>query len=90
LTGPAQLYYRSWGRFGQGQFPGTTRPARGFKGDIAQHHRRLRQGLESGTVAADLLEVRVAHKTLLAVAALVSIHDPHLDDRPFTCCAALE
>ena len=33
------------------------------------------RALESGTVAADLLGVRVARKTLLAVAGLVSVHD---------------
>jgi hypothetical protein len=56
-------------------FPADARAARGFNGDIAQHHRRWRQGLESGTVAVDLLGVRVARKTLLAVAGLVSVHD---------------
>ena len=35
----------------------------------------MAEGLESGTVAADLLGVRVARKTLLAVAGLVSVHD---------------
>jgi hypothetical protein len=56
-------------------FPADARAARGFNGDIARHHRRWRQGLESGTVAADLLGVRVARKALLAVAGLVSVHD---------------
>lgn len=56
-------------------FPADARAARGFNGDIAQHYRRWRQGLESGTVAVDQLGVRVARKTLLAVAGLVSIHD---------------
>lgn len=56
-------------------FPADARAARGFNGDISQHLRRWRQGLESGTVAADLLGVRVARKTLLAVAGLVSVHD---------------
>jgi hypothetical protein len=51
------------------------RAARGFNGDIGQHLRRWRQRLESGTVAADLLGIRVARKTLLAVAGLVSVHD---------------
>jgi uncharacterized protein len=49
--------------------------ARGFNRDLGQHLRRWRQGLEAGTVAADLLGVRVARKTLLAVAGLVSVHD---------------
>ncbi|MGH3257907.1 MAG: nucleotidyltransferase domain-containing protein [Streptosporangiaceae bacterium] len=56
-------------------FPADARAARGFNGDLGQHLRRWRQVLESGTVAADLLGVRVARKTLLAVAGLVSVHD---------------
>jgi uncharacterized protein len=56
-------------------FPADARAARGFNGDLGQHRRRWRQGLESGTVAADLLGVRVARKTLLAVAGLVSVRD---------------
>jgi uncharacterized protein len=56
-------------------FPADARAARGFNGDIAQHHRRWRQRLESRTEAADLLGVRVARKTLLAVAGLVSVQD---------------
>jgi hypothetical protein len=55
-------------------FPADARAARGFNGDLNQHLRRWRQGLESGTMAADLLGVRVARKTLLAVAGLVSVH----------------
>jgi hypothetical protein len=56
-------------------FPADARAARGFNGDLGQHLRRWRQERESGTVAADLLGVRVARKTLLAVAGLVSVHD---------------
>ena len=56
-------------------FPADARAARGFNGDLGQHLRRWRQGLESGTVPADLLAVRIARKTLLAVAGLVSVHD---------------
>lgn len=56
-------------------FPADSRAARGFNGDLSRHLRRWRQGLESGTVAADVLRVRVARKTLLAVAGLVSVHD---------------
>lgn len=56
-------------------FPADTRAARGFNGDIGQHLWRWRQVLESGTAAADLLGVRVARKTLLAVAGLVSVRD---------------
>ena len=54
-------------------FPADAPAARGFNGDLGQHLRRWRHGLESGTVAADLLGVRVARKTLLAVAGLVSV-----------------
>jgi uncharacterized protein len=56
-------------------YPADARAARGFNGDLGQHLRRWRQELESGTVAADLLGVRVARKALLAVAGLVSVHD---------------
>ena len=56
-------------------FPADARAARGFNGDIAWFHRRWQQALESGTVTADLLGVRAARKTLLAVAGLVSVHD---------------
>jgi predicted nucleotidyltransferase len=56
-------------------FPADARAARGFNGDVGQHLRRWRQELQSRTVAADLLGVRVARKTLLAVAGLVSVHD---------------
>jgi uncharacterized protein len=55
-------------------FPADARAARGFNGDIGQFLWRWRQDLESGTVAADLLGVRAARKTLLAVAGLVSVH----------------
>jgi uncharacterized protein len=56
-------------------FPADAHAARGLNCDIAQHYRRWRQGLESGTAAADLLGVRAARKTLLAVTGLVSVHD---------------
>ena len=56
-------------------FPADARAARGFNGDLSQYLQRWRQGLESGTVAADLLGVRVARKALLAVAGQVSVHD---------------
>ena len=56
-------------------FPADARAARGFNGDLSQHLRRWRQSLASGTVDADLLGIRVARKTLLAVAGLVSVHD---------------
>ena len=56
-------------------FPADTRAARGFNGDLGQFLRRWRPELESGTAAAGPLGVRVARKTLLAVAGLVSVHD---------------
>jgi uncharacterized protein len=56
-------------------FPADARAARGFNGDIARHHRRWQQELESGTVPAGRLGVQAARKTLLAVAGLVSVHD---------------
>jgi uncharacterized protein len=56
-------------------FPADARAARGFNGDVSQHLRRWRLDLESGTTPADLLGIRVARKTLLAVAGLVSVHD---------------
>jgi predicted nucleotidyltransferase len=56
-------------------FPADARAARGFNGDLGRHLGRWRQQLESGTVPADLLGVRVARKALLAVAGLVSVHD---------------
>jgi nucleotidyltransferase-like protein len=56
-------------------FPADARAARGFNGDLGQHLARWRQGLESGSAAGDQLGLRVARKTLLAVAGLVSVHD---------------
>jgi len=56
-------------------FHADARAARGFNGDIGQHLRQWRQELESGAVAAHLLGVRAARKTLLAVAGLVSVSD---------------
>ncbi|HUB41677.1 MAG TPA: nucleotidyltransferase domain-containing protein [Streptosporangiaceae bacterium] len=56
-------------------FPADATAARGFNGDLGQHLQQWRQGLESGMVAADLLGVRAARKTLLAVAGLASVHD---------------
>jgi hypothetical protein len=56
-------------------YPADARAARGFNGDIAQYQRRWRQALESGTTPAELLGVRAARKTLLAVAGLASVRD---------------
>jgi hypothetical protein len=54
-------------------FRGDRRVARGFNGDIAQHVTRWRCELESADDGQ--LGRRVARKTLLAVAGLVSVHD---------------
>jgi uncharacterized protein len=55
-------------------YPADVRAARGFNGDIAAHARRWREALDQGD---DLSRVgnRLARKTLLAVASLVSVHD---------------
>jgi hypothetical protein len=57
-------------------FKADARAARGFNGDIAQHLRRWRAAAaEADPTAAAPLGRRVARKTLLAVAGLVSVHD---------------
>jgi hypothetical protein len=56
-------------------FPADARAARGFNGDIGQHLRLWRQELDSGQVRTDLLGIRAARKTLLALAGLVSVRD---------------
>ncbi len=55
-------------------FPADIRAARGFNGDIGFHSVRWRTDLESGADPGPLAR-RLARKTLLAVAGLVSIHD---------------
>ena len=55
-------------------FAADRRAARGFNGDIARHAQRWRDAIDRGdepTVVAR----RLARKTLLAVAGLVSVHD---------------
>ena len=54
-------------------FPGDARAARGFNGDIAQHAQQWRDSV--GSTEDDVLGRRIARKTLLAVAGLVSVHD---------------
>jgi uncharacterized protein len=56
------------------RFPADTRAARGFNGDIAQHAARWRDTLAAADDPQQLGR-RLARKTLLAVAGLVSIHD---------------
>ena len=55
-------------------FPGDRRAARGFNGDIGQHARRWRAALDTGRDTGPLAQ-RIARKSLLAVAGLVSVHD---------------
>ncbi|MDQ2845992.1 MAG: nucleotidyltransferase domain-containing protein [Actinomycetota bacterium] len=54
-------------------FPGDAHAARGFNVDIGRCLDRWRRDLDSAP--AQLLERKVARKTLLAVAELVSVHD---------------
>jgi uncharacterized protein len=56
-------------------FPADARAARGFNGDIGRSLSRWRAMLPTGPREAGPLGVRVARKTLLAVAGLVSVHD---------------
>ncbi|TVP65345.1 MAG: nucleotidyltransferase domain-containing protein [Nitriliruptor sp.] len=56
------------------EYPADARAARGFNGDIAQHLQRWRSALPRDTEVARL-GTRIARKTLLAVAALVSLRD---------------
>lgn len=55
-------------------FSADVRAARGFNGDIAQHARRWRMELDDGCDPVQLSR-RLARKSLLAVAGLVSVHD---------------
>ncbi|HZR49898.1 MAG TPA: nucleotidyltransferase domain-containing protein [Streptosporangiaceae bacterium] len=55
-------------------FPADARAARGFNGDIARFLGRWRQELNACPSATDL-GIRIARKTLLAVAGLVSVND---------------
>lgn len=57
-------------------FPADARAARGFKGDIAAAADRWRGELPvDDPIALQALRRRIALKTLLAVAGLVSVHD---------------
>lgn len=56
------------------EFPADVRAARAFNGDIADHAVRWRTELGSGADPGALGR-RLARKTLLAVAGLVSMHD---------------
>ena len=56
------------------RFPADARAARGFNGDIALHAAGWRDALAVGDEAPQLGR-RLARKSLLAVAGLVSVHD---------------
>lgn len=56
-------------------FPADARAARGFNGDLAHSLDRWRTSLGAQPDATEALGVRIARKTLLAVAGLVSVHD---------------
>lgn len=55
-------------------FPADARAARGFNGDIGDYAKRWRHELSGGADPA-VLGRRIARKSLLAVAGLVSVHD---------------
>lgn len=55
-------------------YPADMRAARGFNGDIAQHADRWRRQLRSGSESKQVGR-RMARKSLLAVAGLVSVSD---------------
>ena len=59
---------------GLARFPADARAARGFNGDIALHAARWRDALAAGDEVQQLGR-RLARKSLLAVAGLVSVHD---------------
>lgn len=56
-------------------FRGDARAARGFNGDLGRHWRRWQDQLTTPGVDTETLGRRVARKTLLAVAGMVSVHD---------------
>ena len=57
-----------------GGYRPDRRAARGFNGDIALHAERWRAAIDGGEAPSDVGR-RLARKTLLAVAGLVSMHD---------------
>ncbi len=61
-------------RAGLPRYPADARAARGFNGDLARHAERWRAALRSGGEASGLGR-RMARKTLLALAGVVSVHD---------------
>jgi uncharacterized protein len=67
-------------------YPADARAARGFNGDIARHRARWRWDLEDDPDVARL-GTRIARKTLLAVAGLVSVRDAAWSTDRRTCAA---
>jgi uncharacterized protein len=65
-------------------YPADRRAARGFNGDLAQHLRRWVLEADDGAGLA-YLGTRIARKTLLAVAGLVSIRDATWSTDRRTC-----
>jgi uncharacterized protein len=65
-------------------YPADRRAARGFNGDIAQHLQRWRFAADTGPDVAGLA-TRIARKTLLAVAGLVSMRDATWSTDRRTC-----
>jgi hypothetical protein len=57
-----------------GPYPADARAARGFNGDIAVHAGRWRRAADEGADPAGLAR-RIARKSLLAAAGLVSVRD---------------
>jgi hypothetical protein len=59
---------------GPAAYPADARAARGFNGDIGAHAQRWRRAVRDGADPGSLAR-RVARKSLLAAAGLVSVHD---------------
>jgi uncharacterized protein len=66
------------------RYPADARAARGFNGDIGQHRERWHAALE-GDVEVARLGTRIARKTLLTVAGLVSVRDTTWSTDRHTC-----
>lgn len=71
-------------------FPADARAARGFNGDLDQHLQRWREQHRNGDEAPAVVRARVARKTLLAVAGMVSVHDGVWTTDQGTGCSSLE
>ncbi len=71
---------------GLGDCPADARAARGFNGDFGRHRQRWRSALDRDVEVAQL-GTRIARKTLLAVACLVSLRDATWSTDPRSCAA---